>query len=380
MSQILFNGHDLALIITILLCVICSFQIANLPEKRTSFLVFSCGFFVSSAAIPLDILISFGAGFHPWVISHAPNIIYLFEFGAWLQAPFGFLMIASLLDKDFELKPAHALIFLPFILQISHQIILYHSLPTDVKIEMQQNHSVFDLSVSLFFVQVAREIFRVVLIMMSCHILYKHYKIQNKKPQLGALEILCSGWLIFGLLGILVSVLLLIQSHLGASMPIEFWGLSQNYFAALFYLILVLQLNRDAIQQRSYPALCLKPSIEQTPNINPEYVSLLMQLMETKKRYTDPELSQESLAQSMGISKRTLSAVINGHYGCNFADFINNYRLEEAKRLLREEKNSAVLDVMYASGFNSKATFNALFKKLEGLTPTQYRKQEALNA
>src|SRR5690606_4741131 len=73
---------------------------------------------------------------------------------------------------------------------------------------------------------------------------------------------------------------------------------------------------------------------------------------------------------------RALSNIINRQFECNFFEFINSYRIEEAKRLLAapEYASKNMLEVMYDVGFNSKATFNTLFKKKVGMTPSEYRK------
>ena len=71
------------------------------------------------------------------------------------------------------------------------------------------------------------------------------------------------------------------------------------------------------------------------------------------------------------------SAVINKHYGTNFFEFMNKYRVEEAKRLLLD-KNCAemtVLDILLQAGFNSKSAFHRFFNRLVGVSPTEFRKQ-----
>ena len=63
----------------------------------------------------------------------------------------------------------------------------------------------------------------------------------------------------------------------------------------------------------------------------------------------------------------------------NFFDFINRYRIEEATRLLTnpEDKKITILEVLYKVGFNSKSSFNTLFKKYTGITPTEFRNKQA---
>lgn len=65
--------------------------------------------------------------------------------------------------------------------------------------------------------------------------------------------------------------------------------------------------------------------------------------------------------------------LINRHFGINYYEFINRYRIEEAKRMLAESKGASITDIYLAVGFNSKSVFYTFFKKLEGMTPTAYR-------
>src|SRR5690606_2947811 len=110
---------------------------------------------------------------------------------------------------------------------------------------------------------------------------------------------------------------------------------------------------------------------------NQKQAEFLRQWMEGHKPYLIAGLTLEKLSQQMQMSPRALSEIINRQFDCNFFEFINCYRVEEAKRLLADPANArkTVLDIMYDVGFNSKATFNTLFKKKVNMTPSEYRKQ-----
>jgi len=87
--------------------------------------------------------------------------------------------------------------------------------------------------------------------------------------------------------------------------------------------------------------------------------------------FQDPTLTLSSVAESTGLSDRTISGYIAEHYGCNFKTYVNNIRINEAKRLL-EEKGLSSGEVAYLVGFNSPANFNRVFKTMEGCNPTEY--------
>lgn len=91
--------------------------------------------------------------------------------------------------------------------------------------------------------------------------------------------------------------------------------------------------------------------------------------------YLNPELTINQLAREASVPPRDLSRVINGKLGKNFLEFINEYRIQEAKKLLQGGKSGTVLDIAMAVGFNSKSAFYEAFKRVTNTTPTKYKKQ-----
>ncbi|ADB38225.1 helix-turn-helix domain-containing protein [Spirosoma linguale] len=95
---------------------------------------------------------------------------------------------------------------------------------------------------------------------------------------------------------------------------------------------------------------------------------------EVKKMHLDPELTLQSLSQKMNVPSRTISMVLNREVQKNFHEYLNQYRVEEAKKLLLDyrQKNTTIAAVAYEAGFNSIATFQRVFKKISGLTPREF--------
>lgn len=107
----------------------------------------------------------------------------------------------------------------------------------------------------------------------------------------------------------------------------------------------------------------------------------LLQHMKATQPYLENEFRLNELAEQLGVSTHHLSQVINEKLNKNFSDFVNTYRVEEAKRLLTDPKSSGryIIDIAYASGFNNKTTFNKAFKEQTGMSPSEYRKQQSGN-
>ncbi|PAM94370.1 hypothetical protein B4N84_15000 [Flavobacterium sp. IR1] len=98
-------------------------------------------------------------------------------------------------------------------------------------------------------------------------------------------------------------------------------------------------------------------------------------LFETRKIYTNPDLTLSLLAKELNIRPQLLSQFINDNLNKSFAQFINEYRIDEAKRLLKASNQFKIDAVGFESGFNSSSTFYSTFKKITGTTPSNYQKE-----
>lgn len=109
-----------------------------------------------------------------------------------------------------------------------------------------------------------------------------------------------------------------------------------------------------------------------------EYLARLNLFMETQKPYLDENITIKDLAENIGIPPHHLSIVINNRLNKNFYTFINEYRINEAVSILDDPDNSdaSIIAIAFRSGFNSKSTFNSVFKKITGQTPSEYRSRE----
>jgi AraC-like DNA-binding protein len=105
-----------------------------------------------------------------------------------------------------------------------------------------------------------------------------------------------------------------------------------------------------------------------------EWKPKILDLLGKDKAYEDPELSLTQMAKQLGTNPSLLSKIINQGFQQNFNDFINNYRIEAVKEKLQsgEQKTQTLLGIAYDCGFNSKATFNRAFKKVNGVSPKEW--------
>jgi len=106
------------------------------------------------------------------------------------------------------------------------------------------------------------------------------------------------------------------------------------------------------------------------------YLQKLNNYLETEKPYLNSELNINALADGVKLPRHYLTEILKKDLNKNFFTLINDYRLDEVKRRLLNEKyiDNSVLQLALESGFNSKSSFNAIFKEHTGMTPSEYRK------
>jgi len=108
------------------------------------------------------------------------------------------------------------------------------------------------------------------------------------------------------------------------------------------------------------------------------YKKLLLQFMDKEQPFLRSKITLNQLASEVNISSHHLSQLLNERLDRNFFNFINAYRVEELKKRLENTKykNLTFLGIAFDCGFNSKATFNRIFKKHTGLTPSTYLRSQ----
>lgn len=106
------------------------------------------------------------------------------------------------------------------------------------------------------------------------------------------------------------------------------------------------------------------------------YIEKITHLMEGGKMYLHENLSLRELASQLKADPNLISFILNKHLESNFYDFVNNYRIQEVKNKLNNPiyKHLSILGIALESGFNSKTTFNRVFKQVTGVTPREFQK------
>lgn len=131
----------------------------------------------------------------------------------------------------------------------------------------------------------------------------------------------------------------------------------------------------DEVQEE--PSAAKYSSSSLTPGALISIAGKLEEHMKKYQSYRNNELRLHDLAEKLEISQHHLSQVINEHYDKTFNQYINEYRIEEAKTLLASDahQQTYIIEIAYQVGFNNKTTFNQAFKSQTGMSPSKWRRQ-----
>ncbi|MCT4631073.1 AraC family transcriptional regulator [Winogradskyella sp.] len=214
---------------------------------------------------------------------------------------------------------------------------------------------------------------------------YAFYRL-NKKPLLLSLDVNQKNHYKWIKIVIILSVLLQIGSFINAVMNtndftnLDFYLKLDTLLIAVFYFIF-------AFSVMHFPVFAFTGNFEDLPEeTKQKYVksslkdssdlfNKIQTIVETEALYLEYDLKLNVLAEKLDKSVHHISQAINQNANMSFPDFINNFRIEEAKKKLLEPKPDTIFAISLDVGFNSKAAFYTAFKKFTSQTPTEFKKQ-----
>lgn len=215
--------------------------------------------------------------------------------------------------------------------------------------------------------------------LLSSRLLWKYQqKIKNQYSEISKISL---HWLF---------ILLMVIVALTLSWMIDaFYRSFFDYYATQPYSAIVmgcalLSLALGGILQSDLKGIQTKNLVEEEAEeklsqkeVNLELLHQIQELMEKEAYYLEADISLNRLAELTKLNARDISHVINTALEINFMDFVNAYRVEEVKQKIVDPAYAhlTLLGIALESGFNSKSTFNRVFKKKEGISPSEYRKK-----
>jgi AraC-like DNA-binding protein len=155
-----------------------------------------------------------------------------------------------------------------------------------------------------------------------------------------------------------------------------------DYIIASFASIMIYSISFTIMRDSGFFSgrLVINPKKYEKSSLTPEMQSSILKKLETvmneEKPFLDSTISLTSLAKKLAVSPHALSQVLNESLKKSFFEFIASYRIDAAKEMIRDPKmaNIVIEEIAERVGYNSKSAFNNAFKKLTGITPSEYRK------
>lgn len=331
------------------------------------------GLFIITLGLAMIEIPLFYSNFH---LKH-PNLFEAIGLSRFLTAPFLYISIQYFTSISKKIHTKDALHFLPFICFLIFRIPFFVT-GKNIEFDEQERKIVF------FVLRNALPLQILIYWILSFVTLQRHLK--NIKQFSSSVEKNDLLWLKYFLLILLVIVF--------AWFNLLFFDLKELieltpflYLSSIFFLA-YFSLQQREIFDFSQSELKELSSLKTDKKENSKRVSdtrmaelneKLEKLIQSEKIYLENDLSLPKLAKKLEATSNETSFLINEMYQDNFYNFINKYRVEEAKTLLISEKYSQlnILGIAFESGFNSKTTFNTTFKKYVGLSPTAFVKFNA---
>ncbi|MFO1368427.1 MAG: helix-turn-helix transcriptional regulator [Marinagarivorans sp.] len=391
MNQLLFNTHDIVLAVYILFCLF--FAIGNnlsqlfAPAVRNTLTVF----FALNACAAIDTLVFWGDGVRYAAFSLSPALSVLFSFASFALGPVLYWFVRG------SLNPAHkvslrdywhlvpACLSLPYLYWacLRHPLEQQHTLILDF--------AIFSNTQVHFFAFLTLKKLLPVVYGLNCLVLL-YRGAGSLSPSLRPVVNLYGGFVLVWVWCLLV--------HLGG----QYWPLAMsdrlgvvgNYLSLALLLVIWFERAKTTLvveqltvnpapdaTELSTAVLTAAPPAEpsvQTPEPDAECFILaerIQALMDEQRPHLNSQITLERFAHLLGVSPRQASVVINRCFKQNFQEFINSFRISEAKRRLKDPSllECTIVEIAQQAGFNSKATFNRLFKLQVGVTPSHFRQE-----
>ncbi|WP_049723295.1 helix-turn-helix domain-containing protein [Gilvimarinus polysaccharolyticus] len=376
MDTYIFNIHDVVLLMTMTVCVLLALFQWALPvttKHLASTLLIS--FLLITSAQSMCILVLWNDAVHIGTFFDSHIVPYLLFFAVLAKGPILFFYVLSLTQHSFSLKRKYLAHLAP--IAAAWLCLAFFSIDSD-DIRWRSATATATSQQIVNYLWHTSKIMPFIYGIAAVYIISRYYsKLKEQYSSIPASE---PSWLSILTISFTFSWAFSIFVHISAQFlppKLSDWlGISENYF--IFILInglFTYSLAYAHSVQTTKPAETIKVPIDDRPDESA--IQKVKSGMADQKLFLEQNLNIEEFSTRIDLPVRDVSGVINKHFGTNFFEFMNSYRVNEAKRLLADPslKDMTILDILLQAGFNSKSAFHRFFKRLVGMSPSEYRKQ-----
>ncbi|RYY73317.1 MAG: AraC family transcriptional regulator [Gammaproteobacteria bacterium] len=380
MKEHIFNIHDVILIMMAAECILLAIFQAVLPAKNKSSSILLTVFLIAVAVSATCVLMLWNKDVHFTEFFDEKLLPYFLTCSLLAKGAALYLYVRAITQDSFTLdskKLGHLIpiiigIVWLYIFQIDSRSLIWFRDP-DIPLTSR-------VAVDILWAAI-----KIVPLVYSIAAIFKVRKyvrqLENQYSYFSPTE---PAWLNVLTYGFLCSWSLTLFVYIAAEFTApsiaDIFGITDNYVG--FILINALFIYSVVY---AHQLLVTKPEAIKEEKLDEKIAAKAIQKvqtgMEEQKLYLKSNLNIEEFSKRIDLPIRDVSAVINKHYGTNFFEFMNRYRVEEAKRLLLDEScaDMTIMDILLQAGFNSKSAFHRFFNRLVGISPSEYRKRAQQN-
>ncbi|WP_231759376.1 helix-turn-helix domain-containing protein [Microbulbifer elongatus] len=376
MKQYIFNIHDVVLLMTAAECLLLAVFQSILPTRARHDGRLLTAFLLIIAVASGCTLLLWNDQFTlaPWFEQTA--LPYLLFATLLLKGPAIYLYVCSLTRQKLSFTPNMAIHLLPTLL-----VLLCIALFGISSSDLRNAHNL-EQALPASFIELIWDLASLVPFAYAVAALlqlrrYRH-ALKDEYSHISEVELHWLSALVWGVcIAWAWTMVVHVVAKFSSEVVADYMGIADNYLS--FILI-----NAFFAYSLTYAhQLLVTQPTEETPEVNAEEepsepaIEKVRNAMEQDKIFLKKNLNLEQFSDRIDLPPKEVSAVINKHFGTNFFEFVNRYRVETAKALLAnpDKADMTVLDVLLESGFNSKSAFHRFFSRLVGMSPTEFRKQ-----
>lgn len=383
MNETLFNFHDVLMVVTAFECFLFAFLLAATNKEKSLSTWFLVGFLACHFLIPLHELTFWGGQFRIWMLEKSPNLFFWGSYAYFLDGPLLYFFVRSMLFRDFRLQKIHALHLVPVLTYFLAMVIIFYSREYETKYWLIKSQHIAYSAPYLYLEALGRYVRFIYALWCFSLVFTYHRQLQHvyanlKLGDLAWLKIMLSCFaLLFAWDAVLLTIKLLeLAKNFFNLELLNVVGLSSYYLNFLVLNVLIFLRFIYFVFVPTVNEISPFPKKEEKQGlIDSKVIADLERVMTEQRYYVNPDITLDKLAEEVNMQPRKLSIAIKTHYHQSFYEFINTYRIIEAKRLLDEplDVRKSITDIYLEVGFNSKSVFNSFFKRTEGITPSEYR-------
>lgn len=307
------------------------------------------------------------------------NVFYGTRYGSWfLLGPITYFYFKSITDAAWSFSKKQLLHFLPFIIFVVIIPLIAYKVLNDRQIDYGML-SVFDHREKI--VSTIQWMYSTVFIFQFVHLgyfLFKNLKIVNYyskrlTSEYSNIDVKINWLKYFNIALIIILIFSVIFLYILLVTDIYRRHLDYIYVIPIGLLFNFISFKFMRTEWRPIENNSKYEGSSLNQDEIPDYIIKLNRLMENEKVYLNNVIRLSDLSEMMTINKHHLSQIINQHYGLSFYDFINQFRVNEAKDIIIKHPEYTLHQVAFDSGFNNKTSFVNAFKKFEKVPPSKFR-------